>query len=237
MPFILLWKLNNEVSVLPHHLLTFPCRQWTWQDFEKLEAYLETLRAGCGTTINEQFPYAYANLNVLEWKIEPWQEMYVEQEVTQCIPKEGNVVWEDIHISQSYGNISILSPTVFLCHTGNPVIDSHSCRKSRFGYIALLKQTKHSMPQSKGKVVASELINWYDDAMKKFHTTNIFKEIGFIIFTNRDINEEDRKKALSKCPNLIIICKDNLEKYVSHIFLYRGLVDEEYRNDDNVNFG
>ena len=157
--------------------------------------------------------------------------------MTQCISKEGNVVWEDIHISQSYGNISILSPTVFLCHTGNPVIDSHSCRKSRFGYIALLKQTKHSMPQSKGKVVASELINWYDDAMKKFHTTNIFKEIGFIIFTNRDINEEDRKKALSKCPNLIIICKDNLEKYVSHIFLYRGLVDEEYRNDDNVNFG
>src|SRR4051794_37210671 len=107
--------------------------------------------------------------------------MHVVQEETQCVAKKGNVVWQDIHLSYSYGNISILSPTIFLCHTGNPVIDSHSCCKSRFGYIALLKQTKHSMPQSKGKVIASGLIHWYNDAMKKFHTTDIFKEIGFIV--------------------------------------------------------
>ncbi|CAI2201304.1 20688_t:CDS:2, partial [Funneliformis geosporum] len=38
MLYILLCKLNNEISVLPSDLLTFPCRRWTWQDFERLEA-------------------------------------------------------------------------------------------------------------------------------------------------------------------------------------------------------
>ena len=109
------------------------------------------------------------------------------------------------------------------------MIDSHSCRKSGSGYVALLKQTKHSMPASEGKVTASELTCWYHDANQKFDRLN-FKAIGFIFFTNRNLSEEDREKALTKCPNLIIICRNNLEKYISSTFICRGLVDEEYGN-------
>ncbi|CAG8636912.1 3081_t:CDS:2 [Ambispora gerdemannii] len=231
MPYILLWKFNNEVSILPPDLLTFPCRQWTWQDFERLEAYLETLRAGRGTTIKEQFPYAYANADVLECPIEPWQQMSVERETVQCVPRTEKVIWSDAHLLRMHrDNVPILSPVIFLCHTGNPVIDSHSCRKSESGYVALLKQTKHSAPDSRGKVHASELIRWYSNAVEKFSDTSIFKAMVFIFFTNRVLSEVDRKKALAQCPNLIIICRDNLEKYISGTFLFRGLVDEEYRN-------
>ncbi|CAG8634476.1 3364_t:CDS:2, partial [Paraglomus occultum] len=234
MPYILLWKFNNEVLLLPPDLLTFPCRQWTWQDFEKLEAYLETLRAGHGTTIKEQFPYAYANAEVLEWKIEPWQQMSVEQETAQCVPKNGKVTWADKHLIKKDGDsYYVKSSVVFLCHMGNPVIDSHSCHMSGSGsgYIALLKQTKHSMPASEGKVTASELIRWYNEANQKFDRLNTkFNTIGFIFFTNRNLSDEDRERALTRCPNLIIICRDNLEKYISSIFICRGLVDEEYGN-------
>ncbi|CAG8749488.1 16035_t:CDS:2, partial [Funneliformis caledonium] len=222
MPYILLWKLNNEVALLPCDLLTFPCRRWTWQDFERLEAYLETLRAGRGTTIKEQFPHAYANANVLKWKIEPWEQMLVEQEAVQCVPRTGTVDWTGIH-SQMYGhNLYILSPVVFLCHTGNPAIDSHSSRRSGSKYIGLLKQTKHSAPKTKGKIFSSEVIRWYNNAMEKFNNARIFESIGFILFTNRDISKIEREKALAACPNLIIICRDNLENYMSHTFLYRG---------------
>ncbi|CAG8479443.1 5794_t:CDS:2 [Ambispora gerdemannii] len=107
-PYILLWKLNNNVSVLPSDLLTFLCRKWTRQNFEKLEC-----------------------------KIKP----SVEQEVTQCIPR-----------TRKY--IRILLSTVFLCYTGNPAIDSHSCRK--------------------GRVIASEVIRWYNKAMEKFENTDFF---------------------------------------------------------------
>ncbi|CAI2187263.1 5767_t:CDS:1, partial [Funneliformis geosporum] len=207
---------------------------WTWQDFERLEAYLETLRAGSGTTIKEQFPYAFANKIVLQWKIEPWEQMSVEQEDAQCVPKNGMVNWSKIH-SQLNGNIfPILSPVVFLCLTGNPTIDSHSSRRIGSKYIGLIKQTKHSAPKSKGKIIASEVIDWYNIAMRKFNNVKIFEAIGFILFTNRDISKIDREKALAACPNLIIICRDNLENYMSYTFLYRGFVDETYRNEESA---
>ncbi|CAG8435871.1 13249_t:CDS:2 [Funneliformis mosseae] len=175
--------LSNDQFVI-----TMP---WIWQDFERLEAYLKTLRTGSGTTIKEQFSHTYMNANVLKWKIEP-------------------------------------------CEQINPAINSHSSRRSGSKYIGLLKQTKHFTLKMNGKIFSSEVIKWYNNAMEKFNNARIFESIGFILFTNRNISKIDREKALAVYSNLIIICRDNLENYMSHTFLYRGFVNEEYRNEKSA---
>ncbi|CAG8677496.1 694_t:CDS:2, partial [Dentiscutata erythropus] len=162
MPYVFLWKLNCEVSLLPPEHINFPCQRWTWQDFERLEAHLETLRAQGGNTIQEQFPHIYANEDVLKWNINSWDKLIVKQESVQCMKKDMKhnfKDWSNEHLMLVKENDAF--QTVFLCHTGNPAVDSHFLRIFESEYVLLLKQTKHSMPESKGKVSTSEAIRWY----------------------------------------------------------------------------
>ncbi|CAI2200507.1 13315_t:CDS:1, partial [Funneliformis geosporum] len=52
----------------------------------------------------------------------------------------------------------------------------------------------HSAPKSKGKIIASEMIDWYNIAMRKFNNVKFFEAI---LITNRDISKIDREKALA----------------------------------------
>lgn len=235
--FVLLYILNEFTYVIPNELLKYdPCEVWYWQQFAELDVFYEELRNNQFIETGHEFIRledfyngAYGNQDILNLEIQ-LKKMKRASEIKHFL-KKGRVVagvidkievqTSAVPLYLSQGNV------IFRCVAGNPSVDSRCVRFQAHEETPLLivKDGKHSV--GKAYAPAKDIIKWHHQAMLRLHKYSQIYKVIYILLTNCKVEMHDRIDALTKCPNLLIICSDNLSTYMPPSLANRGLVVDD----------
>lgn len=236
-PPIVASMLSDALYLFDIDLLEPVKKDWNWKRFESAEPIIDAVKtnifasAGFKEIEISKFYGDLCSPGLIGKKMS-LQKVEVANETHQFLPvNKIRATVVESEVGNFMKNDEKLFEYSFLCHTGNPGVDSRIFRKSSLDDTIktpwmICKQTKHTIDN-----ITSLTELYLEEQYRQWRGLKIPLQENFrapfVLFSNRNCTESDIRKFLNNHTGAIVICKANLNLYLPTVLSCFMDMDEE----------